>query len=158
MRQFSLISLLLSGVVLFGFGTPLLGHDHDHDPAAEFVGVWAAVHGESPKGINTNQRGLMIVHGNYVCHMNVAKERPLFSKENTAEEKVEIFAELWRKTTASCGTFTLDHNTVTVNWTTSANPRTEGHVTKFLLTSEEDKIKLAPAANPEFKVVYQRLN
>lgn len=155
MKQLSLIFLLLSGVVLFGFGSLLLGHDHDQ--AAKFVGVWEAVHGESPKGINTNQRGLMIVHGNYVCHMNVAKERPLFSPKNTPEEKVEIFAELWRKTTASCGTFILEDNTVTVTWTTSANPRTEGHVTKFLLTSEGDRIKLAPAANPEFKTVYQRL-
>ena len=161
MRQFSLVALLLCGILSCGFGLPLLahdhGHDHDHDQAAGFQGVWKGLHGEGPKGINTNQRGYMMVYGNYVCHLHVAKERPLFSRENTPEERLEIFAELWRKVTASCGTYTLEDNVVTVTWSTSANPRTEGNVTKFQLTTEGDKIKLAPAANPEFKTVYQRV-
>ncbi len=153
MKQFPLISVFLSGVALIGFGAPLLAHD----PAAKLVGVWEGLHGEGPKGINTNQRGLMMVYGNYVCHLHVAKERPLFSGENTAEEKREIFADLWLKTTASCGTFTIEDDTITVTWTTSANPRTEGHVTKFFLTKEGDRIKLAPEPYPQFKTVYQRL-
>ncbi len=110
-----------------------------------------------PQGLATQQHGLMMVYANYICHLQVNKERVAPVREDSEELRLEKRAKLWGQTTASCGTFELKENTVTVNWTTSNNPGTQGHVTDFVLSREGDRIKLAPAANPEFKVVYRKL-
>lgn len=160
MKRCSLILVLLCIGVLIASGMFLAAAaktQPDHMSAKDFVGVWEVLHMETPQGLATRQHGLMMVYANYICHLQVNKERVAPMREDSEELRLEKRAKLWGQTTASCGTFELKENTVTVNWTTSNNPRTEGHVTDFVLSREGDRIKLAPAANPEFKVVYQKL-
>ena len=123
----------------------------------DFVGVWKVLHQETPQGQSTRQHGVMMVYGNYVCHLSVGKERQAPSREDSEEIRLEKRAKLWGQTTASCGTFKMKEDTITVKWTTSNNPNTQGHVTDFVLSRDGEQIKLAPAANPDFKVVYERL-
>ncbi len=160
MKPYSVISTLLCMGVLLASGMVLAAAAQtppDQVSAEDFVGVWKVLHMETPQGEASRQHGLMMVYANYVCHLQVNKEREGPTREDSEEVRLEKRAKLWGQTTASCGTFELKENTFTVNWTTSNNPGTEGHVTDFVLSREGNRIKVAPAANPEFKVVYEKL-
>ena len=160
MKRYSVIFVLFCLGVLIASGMFLAAAAKtlpDQVSAEDFVGVWKVLHMETPQGLATRQHGLMMVYANYVCHLHVNKEREGPTREDSEEVRLEKRARLWGHTTASCGTFELQENTFTVNWTISNNPGTEGHVTDFVLARDGDQIKVAPAANPEFKVVYEKL-
>ena len=130
-------------------------------PAAEtstspLDGAWEFVRLDTPEGPNQNEVGEMVVHGNKVCHLRVGREREAVAQGDSEEQRSAKAAALYGSTTAACGTFTLEGDRLTVNWTTSSNPTVEGNTTEFEFTSEGDVVILAPAANPQFRFVYRR--
>lgn len=125
-------------------------------PASALDGAWEFVRLDTPDGPNQNQVGEMIVHGNRVCHLRVGREREAIAEDESEEQRSAKAAALYGSTTAACGTFTLDGDLLTVNWTTSSDPAVEGNTTEFEFTSEGDMVILAPAANPQFRFVYRR--
>ena len=126
------------------------------EPASTLDGAWEFVRMETPDGPSETQVGEMIVFDDRVCHLRVGRERDEIAEEDSEEERTEKAAALYGSTTAACGTFELEEDLLTVQWTTSSNPGVEGNTTEFEFTSEEDIIILAPAANPQFRFVYRR--
>ena len=161
MKRITLIAFVLCAGLVLAAGMLLTAtagsQPGEHMSAKDFVGVWKLVHLEGPERLFTDQHGVMIVHANYVCHMQVPDDRVAPVKEDSAEVKAEKKAKLWGQNTAACGTFELKENTITVNWTTSNDPAKEGHVTDFTLARDGERIKLALVRVPNFKFVYEKV-
>lgn len=124
---------------------------------SRFVGAWEFVHLVTPDGISATQRGHMVVSSDSVCFVRVTKERELIGDDDSDELKAEKAASLYNAVRATCGTFSIEGNSLKANWLTSADPSVEGNQTEFLLSSEADTVSLAPAAAPQYQFVYRRL-
>lgn len=125
-------------------------------PASSLDGAWEFVQLETPDGPSQTQVGEMIVHGDRVCHVRVGRQRDEIAEEDSEEERTTKAAALYGSTTAACGTFAIEGNLLTVQWTTSSDPGVEGNTTEFEFTSEGDTVTLAPTGNPQFRFVYRR--
>ena len=127
------------------------------EEGADLAGVYEFVRMDTPEGENTDQFGRMIVSEDQVCHLRVAKEREEITAEDPEDVQMQKAAALFGATTAACGEYSFEEETLTVNWVVSSNPSVEGNSTEFQLTENEDgTISLAPAASPEFKFVYRK--
>ncbi len=99
---------------------------------------------------------MLIVNGNYICHIRVAKARENPTREDTAEQRLEKAA--YGHANSACGTFTQNGDKVDVEWMVSVQPATEGNSTEYIVKQEEGMLKLAPAQFPDFQFVYKRLH
>lgn len=125
------------------------------DEASSFDGVYEFVRLETPEGENTDQQGLMIVHEDYVCHVRASKERQAIVQDDSEQVRQEKAAALFLASAAACGQYTLEGDTLTVDWETASDPSVERNETEFILTQSEGELLLAPASAPEFKFVYR---
>ena len=78
MKRYSAIFVLFCLGVLIASGMFLAAAAKtlpDQVSAEDFVGVWKVLHMEAPQGLASRQHGLMMVYANYVCHLQVNKER-----------------------------------------------------------------------------------
>jgi hypothetical protein len=99
----------------------------------------------------------MVVSSNCVCFVRVGKERESIDADESDEVKQRQAAALYNSVKATCGTFSIEGDSLTAQWLTSADPGIEGNSTRFILTTENDTVSLAPAVAPQYKFVYRRL-
>ena len=121
-------------------------------------GAYEFIHIDTPDGPSTTQRGHLLVSGDYVCHVRVVKERESIGEDDSEEVRLQKSAQLAGSTTAACGTYSIEGDRLTANWVTSHDPANEGNATEFIFTQDGDQVVLAPAAAPQFKFVYKKLN
>jgi hypothetical protein len=126
-------------------------------PESKFDGVWEFAHLVTPDGLSTTQRGHMVVTSDHVCFVRVAKERETINTDDSDEVKAEKAAGLYNSVKATCGTFSIEGDSLKANWLTSADPSVEGNITEFILNTEPDTVSLAPAMAPQYKFVYRRV-
>jgi len=126
-------------------------------PENQFDGVWEFVQLVTPDGPSTTQRGHMVVTSDYVCFVRVNKERNPIATDDPDDVKSEKAADLYNAVRATCGTFSIEGDSLKAHWLTSADPSVEGNFTDFILTREADTISLAPAAASQYKFVYRRV-
>jgi hypothetical protein len=126
-------------------------------PESQFDGAWEFVHLVTPDGASTTQRGHMVVSSDCVCFVRVGKEREGINADDSDEAKVEKAANLYDSVRATCGTFTIEGDSLKATWLTSADPSVEGNTSEFILGIEGDTVSLAPAAAPQFKFVHRRI-
>ena len=128
------------------------------EPASPFDGAWEFVHLVTPDGPNASQRGHMVVSAGHVCFVRVGVERETIGEDDSDQVAAEKAAGLFNAVTATCGTYTVDGNTLKASWLTSADPSVEGNVAEFIMGLEGDTVSLAPAVAPQFRFVYRRIN
>lgn len=126
-------------------------------PDSQFDGAWEFLHLVTPDGLSTTQRGHMVVSSDCVCFVRVGREREAVGADDLDEVKVEKAAALYDSVRATCGTFTIEGDSLKAEWLTSADPSVEGNTTRFILTAEADTVSLAPAVAPQYKFVYRRM-
>lgn len=158
MRNLIYLVSLSALVCLLGCAGPASPQSQDvEENGDDFTGAWDFVRLDTPDGPSTTQQGMMVVFGDYVCHVRIQKDRDAIAEDDSAEVKGEKATKLLNGSNAACGTFTRENDRLTVNWSTAVKPETQGNATEFILTTEGDTVLLAPAAAPQFKFVYQRL-
>lgn len=125
--------------------------DDDH-----FDGVYEFVRMETPDGVQTTQKGMLIAKDGYICHVRVARERETLSREDSEAERTRKAAAAFAASNATCGAYTPGEGKISVNWAIAVNPGVEGNNTEFLVEHAGGEVKIAPAAAPQFKFVYKK--
>ena len=121
-------------------------------PESQFDGAWEFAHLVTPDGLSTTQRGHMVVTSDYVCFVRVGKEREAINADDLDEVKAEKAAGLYNSVKATCGTYSIEGDSLKAKWLTSADPSVEGNITEFILSTEPDTVSLAPAAAAPIQV------
>ncbi|MFQ5738859.1 MAG: hypothetical protein ACE5JX_07570 [Acidobacteriota bacterium] len=120
-------------------------------------GVYEFVRLDAPDGPNTSQKGMMIVKGDYLCHIRVRKEREKRAQGDSQEERARKSAAALRGANASCGHFTADGSQVNARWKVAIDPNIEENTPQYTFVLEGDTLRVSPATAPEFKFVYKKI-
>ncbi len=124
---------------------------------AVLEGAYEFVRSESPQGSSTTQMGMMVVKGDYMCHLRVSKEREKTVQDEADEERDRKYAAAFRGSNGTCGKIRIEGDKVIADWGVTLDPNDEGNTSEFVFHQDGGTLTIAPAGAPQFKFVYQRV-
>ncbi len=121
-------------------------------------GAYQFVRLDSPQGSSTTQEGMLVVKGDYLCHLRVSKEREKMVQDEPAEERSRKAAAAFQGSNATCGKIEVHEGRVIAHWGVTLDPNDEGNTSEFVFTQDGETLTIAPAGAPEFKFVYRKVD
>ena len=148
------LSLLCAVAVMVLIGTSVLAADPKLDGAYRYVST------TFPGGSQTDAdaKGMIVVHGKYMAFVRAGVDRKTWEQNEPAEERNKKIIAAYQGLAATCGSFEIQGNVITLQQLAQASPLTMGRSIKWEYKLEGKLLKLKPVANSGVEFTFERLD
>ena len=123
------------------------------DGAYKFVGLKFQGGGQT----DAEAKGMIVVHGKHMAFVKAGVGRQTWNQSEPQEERTKKIIAAYPGLQATCGTFEVQGNTISLTQLAQASPATMGTTTKWEYKLEGNKLTLKPAGNPGVEFMFERL-
>jgi hypothetical protein len=122
-------------------------------------GAYKLVAIKTPNNTQTeaNVKGMMVVHGNYMAFVRARVDRKTWSQDEPAEERTKKIVEAFQGLAATCGTFVLQGDNLTITQHAQANPGSMGAQSKWLYKLDGKNLTIMPQGVAGVEFQFERL-
>ncbi|HSB10433.1 MAG TPA: lipocalin-like domain-containing protein [Blastocatellia bacterium] len=139
--------------ILLGVAANVAAADPKLDGAYKFVGL------KFPGGAQTDAeaKGMIVVHGKYMAFVRASVGRPTWDQSEPQETRMKKIVDAYQGLAATCGTFEVQGNVISLQQLAQSSPASMGTTTKWQYKLEGNKLTLKPASNPDVEFSFERL-
>jgi hypothetical protein len=141
-----LLTILVSAV-------NILGADPKLEGAYRFVSLKFQGGGQT----DAEAKGMIVVHGKYMAFVKAGVGRQTWEQSEPQEERTKKIVAAYQGLAATCGTFEVQGNIISLQQLAQASPGSMGTTTKWEYKLEGKSLTLKPVANPGVEFTFERL-
>jgi hypothetical protein len=131
----------------------VMAADPKLDGAYKFVGLKFQGGGQTEADV----KGMIVVHGKYMAFVRANVGRKMWDQSEPQEERAKKIVAAYQGLAATCGTFEVQGNVITLQQLAQSSPASMGTATKWEYKLEGNKLTLKPAANLDVEFSFERL-
>lgn len=126
---------------------------------AKLDGAYRYVSTVFPGGKQTDAeaKGMIVVHDKYIAFVRAGVDRKTWDQSEPQEERSKKIIAAYQGLAATCGSFTISGNVISLQQVAQANPLTMGKEIKWEYKLEGNLLKLKPVSNPGVEFTFERL-
>jgi hypothetical protein len=129
------------------------GADPKLDGAYKFVGLTFQGGGQT----EADAKGMIVVHGKYMSFVRAGVGRKTWDQNEPQEDRAKKIIAAYQGLAATCGSFEVQGNVITLQQLAQSSPASMGTATKWEYKLDGDKLTLKPVANPGVEFTFERL-
>lgn len=141
-----LLVVMVSAVNVFAADPKLEG-------AYKFVGLTFQGGGQT----EAEAKGMIVVHGKYMAFVKAGVGRKTWEQSEPQEERAKKIVAAFQGLAATCGTFEVQGNVISLQQLAQAGPASMGTTTKWEYKLDGKKLTLKPVASPGVEFSFERL-
>ena len=130
-----------------------LAADPKLEGAYKFVGLKFQGGGQT----DAEAKGMIVVHGKYMAFVKASVGRQTWEQTEPQDERTKKIVAAFQGLAATCGTFEIQGNTISLQQMAQANPGSMGTTTKWEYKLAGKTLTLKPAASPGVEFTFERL-
>jgi hypothetical protein len=130
-----------------------LAADPKLDGAYKFVGL--AFQGGAQT--EADAKGMIVVHGKYMAFVRASVGRATWDQKEPESDRTKKIIAAYQGLAATCGTFEVQGNVITLQQLAQSSPGSMGTTTKWEYKLEGNKLKIKPVSNPGVEFTFERL-
>ena len=131
----------------------VLAADPKLEGAYKFVGLKFDGGGQT----EAEAAGMIVVHGKYMAFVKAGVGRKTWEQSEPQEERAKKIIAAYQGLAATCGTFEVQGNIISLQQLAQASPGSMGTTTKWEYKLDGKKLTLKPVANPGVEFSFERL-
>lgn len=140
-------------LVLLVSAASISAADPKLEGAYRFVGLKFQGGGQS----DAEAKGMIVVHGKYMAFVKAGVGRQTWEQSEPQEERAKKIIAAYQGLAATCGTFEVQGNVISLQQLAQASPGSMGTTTKWEYKLEGKTLTLKPVANPGVEFSFERL-
>ena len=144
-------ALVLSVVLLSAVNA--LAADPKLEGAYRFVGLKFQGGGQT----DAEAKGMIVVHGKYIAFVKAGVGRKTWEQSEPEDERAKKIVAAYQGLSATCGTFEVQGNIISLQQLAQASPGSMGTTTKWEYKLEGKTLTVKPVANPGVEFSFERL-
>ena len=121
--------------------------------AYKFVGLKFQGGGQT----DTEATGMIVVSGKYMAFVKTGVGRQTWEQNEAQEERAKKIIAAYQGIAATCGTFEVQGNIISLQQLAQASPASMGTTTKWEFKLDGKMLTLKPVANPGVEFSFERL-
>ncbi|HSQ20062.1 MAG TPA: lipocalin-like domain-containing protein [Blastocatellia bacterium] len=121
--------------------------------AYRFVGLKFQGGGQT----DAEAKGMIVVHGKYMAFVKASVGRQTWEQSEAQEERAKKIIAAYQGLAATCGTFEVQGNIISLQQLAQASPGSMGTTTKWEYKLDGKMLTLKPVANPGVEFSFERL-
>lgn len=121
--------------------------------AYRFVGLKFQGGGQT----DAEAKGMIVVHGKYMAFVKASVGRQTWEQSEPQEERAKKIIAAYQGLAATCGTFEVQGNIISLQQLAQASPGSMGTTTKWEYKLDGKMLTLKPVANPGVEFSFERL-
>lgn len=106
---------------------------------------------------DADAKGMIVVHDKYMAFVRAGVDRKTWEQSEPQEERAKKMIAAYQGLAATCGSFTIAGNVITLQQLAQASPLTMGKEVKWEYKLEGKTLKLKPVANQGVEFTFERL-
>jgi len=140
-------------IILLISAASVAAADPKLDGAYKYVGL------KFPGGTQTDAeaKGMIVVHGKYMAFVRANVGRPTWEQSEPQEARMKKIVDAYQGLAATCGTFEVQGNVISLQQLAQSSPASMGTTTKWQFKLEGNKLTLKPSSNPDVEFSFERL-
>jgi lipocalin-like protein len=131
----------------------ILAADPKLDGAYRFTGLKFQGGGQT----DAEAKGMIVVHGKHMAFVKASVGRQTWEQTEPQEERAKKIIAAYQGIAATCGTFEIQGNTISLQQVAQASPASMGTTTKWEYKLDGKTLTLKPVANPGVEFTFERL-
>ena len=131
----------------------VLAADPKLEGAYKFVGLKFQGGGQT----DAEAKGMIVVHGKYMAFVKAGVGRQTWEQNEPQEERTKKIVAAYQGLAATCGTFEVQGNIISLQQLAQASPGSMGTTTKWEYKLEGKTLTLKPVASPGVEFTFERL-
>lgn len=147
----------LKGMLVLSIAFVLAANAFAADPkldgAYKFVGLKFEGGGQT----EADAKGMIVVHGKYMAFVRAGVGRKTWDQSERQEERAKKIIAAYQGLAATCGSFEVQGNVITLQQLAQSSPASMGTSTKWEYKLDGDKLTLKPVANLGVEFTFERL-
>jgi hypothetical protein len=130
---------------------------HAADPKLD--GAYRYVSTTFPGGSQTDAdaKGLLVVHGKHMAFVRAGVDRKTWDQNEPADERTKKIVAAYQGLAATCGSFVIEGNIITLQQLAQSSPASMGTAVKWEYKLEGKTLKLKPVANPQVVFTFEKV-
>ena len=145
-------TLFVLSIVIIAASTSFAA-DPKLEGAYKFVGLKFQGGGQT----DAEAKGMIVVHGKHMAFVKAGVGRQTWQQSEPQEERTKKIIAAYQGLAATCGTFEVQGNIISLEQLAQASPASMGTTTKWKLKLEGKMLTLEPVANPGVEFSFERL-
>jgi hypothetical protein len=142
---------VISVVLLSAAGT--FAADPKLDGAYKFVSLKFQGGGQT----EADAKGMIVVHGKHMAFVRASVGRQTWDQSEPQEERTKKIVAAYQGLAATCGSFEIQGNVISLQQLAQASPASMGTTTKWEYKLEGKTLTLKPVSAPGVEFVFERL-
>ena len=106
---------------------------------------------------DSEAKGMIVVHGKYMAFVKSNVGRQTWQQDEAQDERTKKIVAAFQGLAATCGTFEVQGNTITLQQIAQANPGSMGTTTKWEYKLEGKTLTVKPTASPGVEFTFEKL-
>lgn len=106
---------------------------------------------------DSEAKGMIVVHGKYMAFVKSNVGRQTWQQNEAQDERTKKIVAAFQGLAATCGTFEVQGNTITLQQIAQANPGSMGTTTKWEYKLEGKTLTVKPTASPGVEFTFEKL-
>jgi hypothetical protein len=131
----------------------VLAADPKLEGAYKFVGLKFQGGGQT----EAEATGMIVVHGKYMAFVKAGVGRKTWEQSEPQEERAKKIVAAYQGLAATCGTFEVQGNVISLQQLAQAVPSSMGTTTKWEYKLDGKTLMLKPVASPGVEFTFERL-
>lgn len=127
------------------------------DPKLEGAYRFAGLKFQGGGQTDAEAKGMIVVHGKYMAFVKAGVGRQTWEQSEPQEERTKKIVAAYQGIAATCGTFEVQGNIISLQQLAQASPGSMGTTTKWEYKLEGKMLTLKPVANPGVEFSFERL-
>lgn len=123
------------------------------DGAYKFVGLKFQGGGQT----DSEAKGMIVVHGKYMAFVKTGVGRQTWEQSEPQEERAKKIIAAYQGIAATCGSFEIQGNIISLQQIAQASPGSMGTTTKWEYKLDGKTLTLKPVSNPGVEFSFERL-
>ena len=144
---------IVCAFILLATGSNALASDPKLDGAYRYVSTTFS--GNPQAG--AEMRGMLVVHGKYLAFVRAGVDRQTWDQSEPQEERTKKIIAAYQGLAATCGSFDVEGNVITLHQVAQASPLTMGKDVKWEFKVEGKMLKIKPVANQGVEFAFERM-
>src|SRR4030095_15629143 len=127
------------------------------DPKLEGTYKFVSLKFQGGGQTDAEAKGMIVVHGKYMAFVKAGVGRQVWEQSEPQEERAKKIVAAFQGLAATCGTFEVQGNIISLQQLATASPGSMGTTTKWEYKLEGKTLTLKPVANPGVEFTFERL-
>ena len=106
---------------------------------------------------DSEAKGMIVVHGKYMAFVKSNVGRQTWQQDEAQDERTKKIVAAFQGLAATCGTFEVQGNIITLQQIAQANPGSMGTTTKWEYKLEGKTLTVKPTASPGVEFTFEKL-